>query len=50
VFGFDDEVLKVLLIKRGFEPEKGKWSLMGGFLNKEDVLESAARRVVLHHH
>ncbi|MEZ4907497.1 MAG: hypothetical protein R2771_07620 [Saprospiraceae bacterium] len=30
IFGFDHENLKVLLIKRDFEPEKGKWSLVGG--------------------
>ncbi|MDB5149846.1 MAG: hypothetical protein JWQ57_3866, partial [Mucilaginibacter sp.] len=29
IFGFDGEVLKILLIKRGFQPEKGNWSLMG---------------------
>ncbi len=34
IFGFDNEDLKVLLIQRNFEPEKGKWSLMGGFLKK----------------
>ena len=32
IFGFDHEGLKILLIKRDFEPEKGKWSLIGGFL------------------
>ena len=31
IFGFDDEDLKVLLIQRNFEPEKGKCSLIGGF-------------------
>jgi ADP-ribose pyrophosphatase YjhB (NUDIX family) len=46
VFGFDGEDLKVLLIKRGFEPEKGKWSLVGDFLSKNEILESAATRVL----
>lgn len=46
IFGFDEEDLKVLLIKRGFEPEKGKWSLVGGFLKKEETLESAATRIL----
>lgn len=46
VFGFDGEDLKVLLIKRGFEPEKGKWSLVGGFLQKNEVLEAAATRIL----
>ncbi len=46
IFGFDGEELKLLLIKRGFEPEKGKWSLMGGFVQKNETLESAAERVL----
>ncbi len=25
IFGFDQNELKLLLIKRGFEPKKGKW-------------------------
>jgi ADP-ribose pyrophosphatase YjhB (NUDIX family) len=46
IFGFDEEDLKILLIKRDFEPEKGKWSLMGGFLQKEETLDIAAIRVL----
>lgn len=46
IFGFDQEGLKLLLIKRGFESEKGKWSLMGGFLKKEESLDQAANRVL----
>lgn len=42
IFGFDNEGLKILLIKRDFEPEKGKLSLIGGFLKKDEVLNSAA--------
>ena len=38
IFGFDKENLKILLIKRNFEPEKGKWSLIGGFLKKMKTL------------
>lgn len=48
IFGFDQEELKILLVKRNFEPEKGKWSLIGGFLKKEENLDEAAIRV-LHH-
>ena len=44
IFGFDGHQLQALLIKRGFEPEKGKWSLMGGFVREnEDTDDSAAR-------
>lgn len=48
IFGFDKEELKILLVKREFEPEKDKWSLIGGFLKKEENLDQAANRV-LHH-
>lgn len=46
VFGFDGESLKLLLIKRNFEPEKGKWSLMGGFLQHNEDLEAASNRIL----
>lgn len=46
IFGFDRENLKLLLIKRNFEPEKGKWSLMGGFLEREESLDDAASRIL----
>ena len=46
IFGFDHEGLKILLIKRDFEPEKGKWSLIGGFLKKEEVLDTAAIQIL----
>ncbi|MCK7554752.1 NUDIX hydrolase [Chitinophaga sedimenti] len=46
IFGFDGQELKVLLIKRGFEPERGKWSLMGGFVQPDESFEGAAERVL----
>lgn len=46
IFGFDGETIKLLVIKRNFEPEKGRWSLMGGFLNKEEDLEAGAERIL----
>lgn len=46
IFGFDDDDLKILLIKRDFEPEKGKWSLMGGFLRVDETLDDAANRIL----
>ena len=48
IFGFDQEELKILLIKRDFEPEKGKWSLMGGFLKRKENLDDAANRILYH--
>jgi 8-oxo-dGTP diphosphatase len=46
IFGFDGKQIKALLIKRGFEPEKGKWSLMGGFVNIDENIDAAASRVL----
>jgi 8-oxo-dGTP diphosphatase len=46
IFGFDGEELKLLLIQRGFEPQKGKWSLMGGFVQPHEDFEAAAARIL----
>jgi 8-oxo-dGTP diphosphatase len=46
IFGFDGENLKILLIKRGFDPEVGKWSLMGGFIGKGEGLDEAADKIL----
>jgi len=46
IFGFDGEELKLLLIKRGFEPLKNKWSLMGGFVQADESFETAAARIL----
>ncbi len=46
IFGFDGTDLKILLVKRAFEPEKNKWSLMGGFLQPDEALDEAANRVL----
>ncbi|WP_333864770.1 NUDIX domain-containing protein [Chitinophaga sp.] len=46
IFGFDGTELKLLLIKRGFEPEKGRWSLMGGLMKRDETIDHAASRVL----
>ena len=46
VFGFDGQTIKLLLIHRGIEPEKGKWSLMGGFIQVGESADEAAARVL----
>ena len=46
IFGFDEEGLKLLLMKRNFEPCKGEWSLMGGFMRADENLDQAAERVL----
>jgi 8-oxo-dGTP diphosphatase len=44
VFGFDETDLKVLVIKRGLDPFKGKWALPGGFVRIDETIDAAARR------
>jgi ADP-ribose pyrophosphatase YjhB (NUDIX family) len=46
IFGFDGQSLKILLVHRGLEPEKGKWSLMGGFIQPDESPENAAVRIL----
>lgn len=46
IFGFEDKELKVLLLKRNFEPCKGEWSLMGGFTQENESVDDAAKRVL----
>lgn len=46
IFGFDGNGLKALLIKRGFEPEMGKWSLMGGFVEQNESVNEAGERIL----
>jgi 8-oxo-dGTP diphosphatase len=49
IFSVDENGLRVLLVHRANEPQKGLWALPGGFLKPElDAnLESAARRVLI---
>lgn len=46
IFGFDGKDLKALLIKRGFEPGFGKWSLMGGFIKTGESIDNGAARIL----
>jgi 8-oxo-dGTP diphosphatase len=46
IFGFNGETLNILLIKRGFQPEKGNWSLMGGFVQANESLDQASNRIL----
>lgn len=45
IFGFEGSTLKLLLQKRRFEPLKGEWSLMGGFLGANENFDDAAKRI-----
>lgn len=46
IFTVDCDKLKVLMVRRDFEPEKGKWSLIGGFVSDGESVDSAAKRVL----
>jgi len=48
IFGYDlaEKELKLLLIKRSFEPAKNQWSLSGGFVQEGEGLDDAANRVL----
>lgn len=46
IFGFDENELKVLLIRSDLEIFKDKWSLLGDFANDDEELDDAAYRVL----
>jgi ADP-ribose pyrophosphatase YjhB (NUDIX family) len=48
IFSYDilEKEIKLLLIKRSFEPAKDKWSLAGGFVNEDESLDDAASRIL----
>lgn len=49
IFGYDilEKNLKLLLIKRSYDPGRGKWSLVGTFVKGNESLDEAAERVLL---
>ena len=46
IFGFDENELKVLLIRSDLEMYNGKWSLLGDFAHDDEDLDKAAYRVL----
>ena len=46
IFGFNEDGLSLLLLKRNFEPAKGEWSLMGGFIQQNESADEAAKRIL----
>ena len=46
IFGFNEGELNLLLLKRNFEPAMGEWSLMGGFVQEDESVDDAAKRVL----
>ncbi len=49
IFGYDilEKEIKLLLVKRDFEPARGRWSLAGGFVRDNESLDGAASRVLV---
>jgi len=45
-FGYEDAELKLLLFQRQLHPEKGSWSLVGGWVEPHETVEKAAERVL----
>ncbi len=44
IFGFNEKVIKILLVERGNEPYLGYWALPGGFMRMEETIEECAKR------
>ena len=44
IFCATNEVVKVLLVQRKYDPFKGSWARPGGFLEDEEPLEEGAKR------
>ncbi|MBU2951090.1 NUDIX hydrolase [Tamlana agarivorans] len=44
VFGYESGTISVLLIKRKYNPFKGKWAIPGGFVLNDESLEEAVER------
>ena len=46
IFGFDENELKVLLIKSDLKQFEGKWSLLGDLVHRDEDLDQAAYRIL----
>jgi 8-oxo-dGTP diphosphatase len=46
IFGFDENELKVLLIKSDLKNFEGKWSLLGDLIDRKETLDDAAYRIL----
>ncbi|KIC95250.1 hypothetical protein OI18_07905 [Flavihumibacter solisilvae] len=46
IFGFEDDELKVLVIKCNIKEYKGKWSLLGDLVRPDEDLEGASYRIL----
>lgn len=48
LFTFEDQQLKILLVKRGRAPFEGMWAFPGGMLRAEEELDACAARELKH--
>ena len=46
IFGFKDSRLQVLIHQRPYEPGMGELSLIGGFVQSEESMDSSAKRIL----
>jgi len=46
IFGFENNQLKVLLIKRKVDIESNSWALPGGYINLNEDIDKAAERIL----
>ncbi|MBR6201942.1 MAG: NUDIX hydrolase [Bacteroidaceae bacterium] len=46
IFGFKDSRLQVLIHQRPYEPGMGELSLIGGFVQSEESVDSSAKRIL----
>lgn len=46
IFGFDEDALKVLLIKRSIDPYKGAWAIPGAMVRLDENLRDAPKRTL----
>jgi len=46
VFGFQDNALKILLVKRSIDPYKDHWVLPGGAMNEGETLAQSVQQVL----
>ncbi len=46
ILGYQDDEIKLLLYPRSFEPFKGMWSLLGGFVQENESGDEAASRIL----
>ncbi|MDG1804375.1 NUDIX domain-containing protein [Flavicella sp.] len=46
IFGFDNQSIKLLIFKRIVDPFAGEWSLIGSFVQNNESVTNAAKRVL----